>query len=325
LIEPIFGHIHWIHAIHGRFCYIPIVIAAAWFGLRGALLTALFISVAILPYILGSNLESLALVDEFTEIVFYFAVAMLAGGLVQREFRSRQKAEDMRLQLERSQKMSLVGQIAAGMAHEIKNPLASIKGAVEILCDDENSEQDRDEFKTIVLKEVKRINASVSDFLEFARPSETRMSELNLAEIVRASIRQVQPQAGERNISLDSTLQDPVPVKGDGEKIHQVLLNLLLNAVDASADASAVTVTLSTDDERAMIAVEDSGDGIGESDIARVFEPFFTTKSSGTGLGLAIAKNIIGTHQGTITLRNLPDRGAVAEISLPLYQSGAEA
>jgi signal transduction histidine kinase len=325
LIEPIFGHIHWIHAIHGRFCYIPIVIAAAWFGLRGALLTALFISVAILPYILGSNLESLALVDEFTEIVFYFAVAMLAGGLVQREFRSRQKAEDMRLQLERSQKMSLVGQIAAGMAHEIKNPLASIKGAVEILCDDENSEQDRDEFKTIVLKEVKRINASVSDFLEFARPSETRMSELNLAEIVRASIRQVQPQAGERNISLDSTLQDPVPVKGDGEKIHQVLLNLLLNAVDASADASAVTVTLSTDDERAMIAVEDSGDGIGESDIARVFEPFFTTKSSGTGLGLAIAKNIIDTHQGTITLRNLPDRGAVAEISLPLYQSGAEA
>ena len=322
LIDPIFGHIHWIHANHGRFCYIPIVIGAAWFGLVGGLSTALFISLAFLPYILGSHLDSTALTDEFTEIVFYFAIALLAGGLVQREFRTRKRAEDMRVQLERSQKLSLVGQIAAGMAHEIKNPLASIKGAVEILCDETTSPNDRQEFKAIVLKEVKRINSSVTDFLEFARPSEAKMIELNLADIVRSSLKQVQPQAKKSNITIVSHVEDPVMVNGDEEKIHQVLLNLLLNAVDASSEASTVTVRLTHDTNRALIAIEDTGAGISEEQLSRIFEPFFTTKSSGTGLGLAIARNIIDKHQGSISLRNRSHGGAVAEISLPLLRNG---
>lgn len=322
LIEPFFGHVHWIHAAHGRFCYVPIVIAAAWFGLRGGLLTAAVITIAVLPYVLGSELATHARVDEFIEIVFYFAIALLAGGLVEREFRARTRAEEMRLQLERSQKMSLVGQIAAGMAHEIKNPLASIKGAVEILSDDSVPIADRDEFKSIVFKEVKRINTSVSDFLEFARPSETKMTSVNLSEIVRSSLKQVQTQAGTRNISLSGEIEDPLVVTADGEKIHQVVLNLVLNAIDASPDNSTVRVTLCTENDTARIAVEDSGDGLSAADASRIFEPFFTTKSSGTGLGLAIARNIVDTHHGTIALRNSPQGGAVAEITLPLRGEG---
>lgn len=325
LIEPLFGHVHWVHVVHGRFCYIPIVVGAAWFGLRGGLLTAAVISLAVLPYILGWTSATPVLADEFAEIVFYFAIALLAGGLVQREFRTRKRAEDMRLQLERSQKMSLVGQIAAGMAHEIKNPLASIKGGVEILCDDTTSDDDRQEFKSIVLKEVKRINASVSDFLEFARPSEPQMVALDLADVVRAGLKQVQPQAMERHITIESRVAGPVMVTGDGEKIHQVLLNLLLNAVDASPDNATVTVTLQVNNKNAIVAVEDSGDGLSEENLARIFEPFFTTKSSGTGLGLAIARNIIHQHHGTITLRNLPRGGATAEISLPIASDGGVA
>jgi len=325
LIEPLFGHVHWVHVVHGRFCYIPIVVGAAWFGLRGGLLAALVISLAVLPYILGWSSAAPVLADEFAEIVFYFAIALLAGGLVEREFRTRKRAEDMRLQLERSQKMSLVGQIAAGMAHEIKNPLASIKGGVEILCDDTTSENDRQEFKSIVLKEVKRINASVSDFLEFARPSEPQMVALNLADVVRASLKQVQPQAMKRHITIDSQIEDPVIVTGDREKIHQVLSNLLLNAVDASRDDSSVTVTLKADNNNTVVAVEDSGDGISEENLARIFEPFFTTKSSGTGLGLAIARNIVEQHRGTITLGNLPRGGATAELSLPIANDGGAA
>ncbi len=325
LIEPIFGHIHWIHAIHGRLCYIPIVIAATWFGLRGGLLTALFISVAILPYILGSHLEVHDLVDEFTEIVFYFAIALLAGGLIEREYKARRKAEEMRLRLERSQKMSLVGQIAAGMAHEIKNPLASIKGAVEILNDDTTAPDDREEFKSIVFKEVKRINASVSDFLEFARPSETQMNDFNLAEIVHSCLKQVQPQSGKRGIEIVSHIDDPVKVNGDEEKIHQVLLNLLLNAMDASPDGSTIEVNLKADGRNAIVTVEDSGDGISETDSNKIFEPFFTTKSAGTGLGLAIAKNIIDQHHGTIILENRPGGGAVARITIPLINTGVQA
>lgn len=322
IVQPIFGHIHWIHAVHGRFCYIPIVIAATWFGLRGGLYTALIISTAVLPYILTTGLETHALSDELTEIVFYFAIALLAGGLVQRELRSREKAEDMRLQLERSHKMSLVGQIAAGMAHEIKNPLASIKGAVEILCEDETSDQDKKEFEAIVLKEVRRINTSVGDFLEFARPSETTLAELNLADIVRSSLKQVQPQAMKRGIRIVSQVEDPVMVMGNEEKVHQVMLNLLLNAVDATPDASRIAVGLKSQAADALIFIEDSGAGIVESDISRVFEPFFTTKSTGTGLGLAIAKSIVERHNGHISLENVANSGARAEILLPLLETG---
>lgn len=325
LIEPFFGHVHWLHSVHGRFCYIPIVIGAAWFGIRGGLLTAAFISIAVLPYVLGSDLGRDALIDEFTEITFYFLIALLAGGLVEREFRTRRRAEEMRLQLERSQKMSLVGQIAAGMAHEIKNPLASIKGAVEIVCDDSTSEADRKEFESIVLKEVKRINSSVSEFLEFARPSDTTMAKFNLAEIIRSSIRQVEPQMKKRAMRIESTIDDPVIVSGDEEKIHQVMLNLLLNAVEASPDATDVTVTLHVDGGMAVVAVKDSGEGISEKDAGRIFEPFFTTKPAGTGLGLAIAANIVEKHGGTLTLKNHPDRGAIARLSLPTVESRAGA
>ncbi len=325
IIEPIFGHVHWIHAIHGRFCYIPIVIAATWFGLRGGLYTAFFISAAVLPFIFTAELEVHALADELTEIVFYFAIALLAGGLVQREFQSREKAEDMRLQLERSHKMSLVGQIAAGMAHEIKNPLASIKGAVEILCENGTSEEDKREFKAIVLKEVKRINASVTDFLEFARPSQTTLAELNLADVVRSSLKQVQPQALRRDIKIISHVEDPVVVMADEEKIHQVMLNLLLNAVDASPDESTVTVSLKTESSEARIFIEDSGSGISEDHVSKIFEPFFTTKPTGTGLGLAIAKSIVERHNGRIELENVTGGGARAEIRLPLLVVGVPA
>ncbi|MDX9857630.1 MAG: ATP-binding protein [candidate division Zixibacteria bacterium] len=322
IVEPLSGHVHWIHAIHGRFCYIPIVIAAAWFGLRGGLYAALFISVAVLPYIFTTGLEVHALADELTEIIFYFAIALLSGGLIEREFRSRKKAEDMRLQLEHSHKMSLVGQIAAGMAHEIKNPLASIKGAVEILCEDGTSEEDKAEFQAIVLKEVKRINASVTDFLEFARPSETTLAVLNLADVVRSSLKQIQPQALRRDIRIISHVEDPVIVMADEERIHQVMLNLLLNAVDASPDESNVTISLGTEESDARITIEDSGNGISEENVSKIFEPFFTTKSTGTGLGLAIAKSIVERHKGCIKLENNTSRGARAEIKLPLTVVG---
>lgn len=323
LVEPIFGHVHWIHAIHGRFCYIPIVVGAAWFGIRGGILTALTISLAVLPYIFSSGLETHELVDEFVEIIFYFAIALLAGGLIQRELKTRKKAEDMRVQLERSQKMSLVGQIAAGMAHEIKNPLASIKGAFEILSDKSTSKDERDEFTTIVQKEIKRINTSVSDFLEFARPSQTKMTELDISEIVKSTIKQLQPQAGKRNIEITCRTENEIEIMGDMEKLRQVMLNLLINAIDASPESSTIEVELTENERTISLTVWDSGQGIPQENIDKVFEPFFTTKSSGTGLGLAIAGNIIARHKGTLALKNNDNGGTTAEIVLPKLYTGA--
>lgn len=321
LIDPIFGHVHWVHAIHGRFCYIPIVIAAAWFGLRGGLYAALLVSALVLPYIVNSELGVHDLASEYAEIVFYFAVAVLAGALFDRELRSRKRAEEMRIQLERSQKLSLVGQIAAGMAHEIKNPLASVKGAVEILTDESTRAAEREEFRKIIFKEIRRMNGSITDFLEFAKPSEPKFSRVNLAVVVRSSIRQVQTQAHKREIIISNDIEDPIFVNCDEEKFHQVLLNLLINAIDASADGSEVAVSVRQEEESlAQVEVSDSGTGIEQDHLPHVFEPFFTTKSSGTGLGLAIAINIIQRHGGDITLDNRAQGGVTATIKLPMMR-----
>ncbi|MFH1685889.1 MAG: ATP-binding protein [bacterium] len=320
LIEPIFGHVHWLHAIHGRFCYIPIVVAAVWFGTRGSLLVAATISISVMPYVLGSDLEAHSLADEFTEIVFYFAIALLSGALIDRELRARKRAQDARLQLERSQRLSLVGQIAAGMAHEIKNPLASIKGAVEILGNESTSDDDKDEFRGIVFKEIQRVNRSVTDFLEFARPSESKFRTIKLSEVVGNSIRQLDRQARNEGITISSQLEDHIAVSADEEKIHQVLLNLLLNAVQASSGGSRILVKLEKDAAagHAVLTIEDGGSGLDEGDSDRIFEPFFSTKSTGTGLGLAIAKGIVVKHGGSVSLQNGPRGGAVATVRLPL-------
>lgn len=325
LIDPIFGHVHWIHAIHGRFCYIPIVIAAAWFGLRGGLLTATLITVLITPYLLRGVDNPHDMAGELADVVFYFALAALSGALFDRELRSRRRAEEMRVQLERSQRLSLLGRVAAGLAHEIKNPLASIKGAVEILSDDNTAESEREEFRQIVHKEIQRINNRVMELLEIARPREMQTRPVDLVPLVEACIRQVQAQTSGQPMDIEGKLpQERVVVRGDDEKLHQVLLNVLLNAVEASPEEGRVTVALAVDDRsnEAVLTVDDDGPGIDPAEIDKVFEPFHSTKASGTGLGLAIARAIVEQHGGAITLENRKEGGLRVSIRLPL--SGSE-
>jgi two-component system sensor histidine kinase HydH len=322
LVEPFFGHVHWVHAIHGRLCYIPIVISAAWFGLRGGLVAAATISLLLTPYIVGTALDSHQLADELTEIVFYFAIAVLTGALIDRELRARKRAEDARLQLERSQKLSLVGQIAAGMAHEIKNPLASIKGAVEILGDESTSASEEHEFRQIVIKEIKRIDRSLTDFLEFARPAKTEPRRFNLSDAVRDAVRQMNAQAKKRGVTINEDIESAVHINGDREKIHQVLLNLMINAMEASSPESSIGVGLEADPPagRAVLTVRDTGAGLSALEAQRAFEPFFSSKPSGTGLGLAVAKSIVDRHGGRISVTPGDDGGALATVILPLSE-----
>ncbi|UCG51065.1 MAG: hypothetical protein JSW58_12800 [Candidatus Latescibacterota bacterium] len=320
LLEPIFGHVHWVHAIHGRLCYIPIVIAAAWFGLRGGLITAAAISLLVLPYVVGSVENSRDLASETVEIVFYFAIATLAGLLFDRELSARRRRQEAELQMERSQKLSLAGQIAAGVAHEIKNPLASIKGAADILADDGTSHEDREEFKGILRTEIKRIDTTVAEFLEFARPKESRLRKINLTDTLRSTIRQIETHAKRQHVSIDSQLEDGIIVKGDPDKLHQMTLNLVLNAIQASREGDLINVNLKTSTgAAAQLTVTDSGVGIAKSDIEHVFEPFFTTKTSGTGLGLAIVKTIVDGHRGDISIESREHHGTTITVTLPLY------
>lgn len=319
-----FGDAHWLHAIHGRLCYVPIVMAAAWFGLRGGLLQATAISLLVLPYVFTSQ-GAHNVASEWVEIFFYFAVAVLVGLLVERELAARRREQEAQLQLERSQKLSLAGQLAAGVAHEIKNPLASIKGAADILTDEATRPSDRAEFGAILQKEIRRIDGTVKEFLEFARPQEARFAPMNLSEAIRLPLRQLESEAREHDVHLEMQIEPDLQIRGDGEKIHQLALNLFLNAIQASPPAGTIHVSLSRDGAGPIrLQVSDSGAGVAPEHIESVFEPFFTTRASGTGLGLPIARAIVERHGGTITLQSEPDSGTHVTVLLPpLAQGGA--
>jgi two-component system sensor histidine kinase HydH len=215
--------------------------------------------------------------------------------------------------------------MAASVAHEIKNPLASIKGAVEILSEDATQRQDREEFKQIVVNEIKRIDGTVKEFLEFARPKETTLARQDLSAGLQASLRQLERQISDSGMVLTSKIEPGVIIQGDQEKIHQVVLNLVLNAIEASDRGSAIEVTLQSDLSQGIrLSVRDHGRGIPPEEIEKIFEPFYSTKTTGTGLGLAIVKSIVEAHGGQIRVTVCDGGGTEVRLLLPLLAAHEE-
>ena len=318
LTEWLFGHIYWIHALHSRFCYIPIVIAASWFGLRGGIYSATVVSFLILPYLFDStsNMHDLSL--ELVEIFLYYGIGILIGALADRESRAQQRHETTLLQLERSERLSLVGQMAAGVAHEIKNPLASIKGALEIVSDEQVAKSVRDDFRAIGLSEVRRIDSTISEFLVFARPKERKKQRLDLSVSLESSLRQLQPQVSKANMRLQSCIDRDLQILGDQKQLHQVVLNLLLNAIEACQAGNSITISLTRGVPKGIIlSISDTGKGMTPAELEQAFDPFYTTKTTGTGLGLSIVKSIVENHGGQIELDSQPQQGTRVNIALP--------
>jgi len=325
------GHAHHgqsplLIAIHARLCYIPIVIAAIWFGLRGGLLCALIISTAIIPYIIRTARPEGQLTAELTEIVFYFAIGTLSGALVERERLQRKKSQEAHVRLEQTQRLSMMGQMAAGVAHEIKNPLASIKGAVDILAEGVAPQSPKEEFAEIIRKEVRRLNATVQSFLDFAKPRPFQFSLEKLDEILASTLTQMEPQIASTSLILQSTIpRFDERVWADPQKLRQVFINLILNAIAATPPGGRITVELgktTRNGERLwQIDFSDTGAGIAAENLEKIFEPFFTQKTTGSGLGLAIVKSIIEEHKGRIEVHSAPGKGTRFTVLLPTRTS----
>src|SRR6185369_1446292 len=309
-------HLHYLHDIFQRFYYLPIILAALWFGFRGGMACSIVVSIAYAPHILFQWGGQLTMeMEKYLEILLYNIVGGVTGLLSQRERErslelertaegleeSYKKLQDqseriiaIEEQLRRAEKLSTLGEMAAVLAHEIRNPLGSIRGTAEILRDDYRPGDPKYEFIEIQIKETERLNRVVEDFLRMARPQQSgEMKRCSLREELETIVTLVAKDAKDREVKLElSSISAEAIVKGDGDKLRQAFLNIVINALQATPEGGRVTIAAEVAEGEKGASCEirfrDTGPGIDAQTLERIFEPFYTTKTYGTGLGLAI-------------------------------------
>lgn len=344
-----------LHDVYRRLYYIPVALAAVWLGLRGGLAVSAAVAVAYLPHIfLHWHHVGREIWNQVMEIALYFAFSGTVGYFAEQErvFRSRwqeaaeklersyadlrRKADEALViegQLRRADRLAAMGELAAGMTHEIRNPLGAVRGAAEILRDEFPEGHPKAEFAEMLLRETDRLDAVVERFLGFARSrgGEEGTDLVDLAALLRETGDLVAAQARKAGARL-SLPEPPGPLaRGSAPQLKQVLLNLLLNAIQASAPGASVRAHFELRDAPAgefrapagrvaALLVEDEGPGMDAETLGRAFEPFFTTKAEGTGLGLAISQRIAQAHGGELRAENRPEGGARFTLTLPLAE-----
>ena len=235
-------------------------------------------------------------------------------------FKDLSEMQALRKEVARSQRLATVGRLAAGVAHEIRNPLSSIKGFATYFKERHPDIDEDQQIAGIMIQEVDKLNCVVGQLLEFARPVKIKRQWTPVKPLIENSLKLVEKTAKDKGIKIDCTLL-PETLEGflDADRMHQVLLNLYLNALDAMGNGGELKVIAksSPDNQGILIQVVDTGTGIALENLSSIFDLYFTTKPSGTGLGLAIVHNIIEAHHGRITPDSSPDRGTAMTIFLP--------
>ncbi len=330
---------YW-HEVFKTLYFIPIILSAFWFNLAGALVTSVAISLVYLPHIIfqwGGNLSYNS--SRVLIILLYNVGAFVTGYLAQREKDERARYQKVAQELDDSyeklkdqsdrlrfieeklrqtERLSTLGELTASLAHEVRNPLASIKGVAEILSDEYGEAGQNREFVEILQKEVARLDEVVANYLNFARTNRIQMKSVDLREILHSTLALVRVKLNHAGITLEiRSPSSPVPITGDEHLLRQALLNLILNAVAAMPNGGRLKISLRQDTENVTLAIEDSGDGISEAEMKNIFRPFFTTREFGTGLGLPISKRILESHGGTLSLTSEVGKGTRVDITLP--------
>ena len=225
-------------------------------------------------------------------------------------------------QMEKAEHLASFGEVAAGFAHEIKNPIAGIKGALEVINQGTDDSDTKKEIFTEMLIQIEKINHIVQDLLSYAKPKEMHRSLINPNECVENAIKLAKPQINNKEITFHfKGLENSTLTRIDPDKIQEVILNLLLNSISAIKEKGSIAVELDKRNKKELeINYSDDGVGIKKEHLPQIFNPFFTTKNIGTGLGLSICKKIIEAHNGSIEVKSEEGKGAFFAIRLPVLQ-----
>ena len=238
----------------------------------------------------------------------------------------RDLGEVRRLEAEirRQEKLAALGALAAGVAHEIRNPLSSIKGLATYFSGLFSKDSDDRRAARVMIEEVDRLNRVISDLLDFARPTDLKRRAVDLNPLLQHALGLIQQDAATQKITVDQHLSDDLcPADADPDRLSQCLLNLFVNAVQAMSPGGRLTVSTRREKgQQVAIVVADTGVGMTPEEMERVFNPYFTTKTDGTGLGLAIVHKIIDAHDGRIAVESAPGSGTQFKLILPCHAAG---
>ncbi len=323
-----------LHELYNYLCYVPIIFGAYWYGAWGGIAAAAVTSAVFIPHIRAAWAGNRAYeASLYAEVVVFHVLGLTVGLLAATQRRLTARYRDTAVSLERANRelresqehlrradrLSALGEIAAGLAHEIQNPLAGVKGALEIITSRVAPGTAEAEFADIGGKELARLEGLVSEFLTYARPHDPALRLTDVHEIVERVAALLHSQAERKSVALVFERPTAMPLLSiDPEQITQVIFNVVLNAIQATPAGREIRIRESVEPGWGVIDVIDEGPGIPPEHALRLFDPFFTTKPRGTGLGLAISQRIVTAHRGTIEALPGAPSGAVFRIRLPL-------
>jgi len=224
---------------------------------------------------------------------------------------------EMESRMRQADRLATVGRMAANIAHEIRNPLASLTGAIEVLTSPLTADDARERLSQIVAHESERLNHIIKNFLEYARPAPLSIATFDVAAAAEEVLLLLEHRTSSGSLKVIREFAPSIPWAVDAQQLRQILWNLCLNAVEAMPEGGELRVSVSVRGATLEVAVSDTGDGIAAADVSHVFEPFFSTKPEGTGLGLALVHRIVQDHGGEIDVRSAPGLGTTFTLTLP--------
>lgn len=325
-----------VHELLRRLYYIPIILSAYRYGIGGGFGVSLLAGLAYAPHLLIFMGEpDLQVINQLMEMLLFIVVGLVTGSLSAIE---KERTLQLEYQLEQvkrlenevriADRLAAVGQLASGVAHEIRNPLGIIGAAAQLAKAEDSDRTEIDESLTVILNEVERANRVVSQLLDFARPQKPDFGRIDLLALAKDAVNLVKPMAANKGVSLQADWpSEEEMAEADQELLKQALVNLLLNAIQATPPEGSVTIKIGSQwheqQPGVLMEITDTGVGIPEDQAARVFDPFYTTRQQGTGLGLSIVHSIIKDHHGFIRIESGEGQGTSVYLWLPARQKEA--
>jgi len=344
------------HLIYMQSYFIPILIAAFKFRIRGGLGTAIVVSIIYLPHVMlhwGGLIEDNLM--RFLQIGLFNIIGFLTGMLAEKEKEEKdryqkvamelkssldklnkqsEKLSETENQLRQADRLSVIGELTSSLAHEVRNPLGSIRGTVDILKEELPQEYKNKEFFSILIEETERLSNVVENYLGYAKKQNSLSIRYDANDVVQSSKTLLLNQAKKNGININMKLFDsPVYLDGDPNELRQVIVNIILNAIQSvskngeiNIQGETITDTLpnradkySNDDQKMWyrISIQDTGSGISPEELENIFKPFYTTKKSGTGLGLSIVKRIADDNHWKLEVKSAVTEGTIFTLYVP--------